>query len=355
VELERLEALVSGPLGTMAFPLLAETHRRAGRPEEAERVAREGLRRASPAPAGRIALALALLDQKRDDEARVELEGLLGGDAEHRIAREALVQAGAGPSIGLDTARVAEASAEASRGELATLDPYPQDERHSSSASDENPASGDGDALPGDEAPGMTMEPGLMGPFGPPPPPAPARSLVFDGEVEDDELEGAFAEAESERDQMLGADDVAQAVLASVPDEEDLGRAEADLDEEEADGFAASVASPSSPFATETVAGLLERQGHGDDAARVRAALATPHSDVPSTESAAASEPALELADEEPEAPQTPLTESWASPEPALELADEEPEAPQTPSASRPKPAQATLERWLDNLRRDRS
>ena len=51
--------------GAPAFPALAEANRRAGRLDEAERVAREGLRRCPELLAGRVALALALLDLGR--------------------------------------------------------------------------------------------------------------------------------------------------------------------------------------------------------------------------------------------------------------------------------------------------
>jgi len=243
-EIERLEELVAGAAGAMAFPLLAEAHRRAGRPEAAERVAREGLARSPGVSAGRVALALALLDQKRGAEAGAELERLLGSESEHGIARHAA--AGHAPVAG-------------------------------------------------------HREPPVFGA----------------GEVLDGELDSAFDLARAEREQMLGADDVAHAALASLPDE-----GEAETHDAPAAGSGLELAdaapgpAPGSPFATETVAGLLERQGHGREAERIRAAL-TPTTDAAQREAADDGEPAAA-------------------------------------STGERRGNQATLERWLGNLRRDK-
>jgi hypothetical protein len=61
---------------------LAESHRRAGRAAEAERVARLGLEREPRALRLRVLLALALLDQRRGNAARAELERALAAGAE---------------------------------------------------------------------------------------------------------------------------------------------------------------------------------------------------------------------------------------------------------------------------------
>jgi tetratricopeptide (TPR) repeat protein len=61
---------------------LAESHRRAGRPADAERAARAGLERAPSALRLRVVLALALLEQGRADAAKRELEHSLGASAE---------------------------------------------------------------------------------------------------------------------------------------------------------------------------------------------------------------------------------------------------------------------------------
>jgi len=216
-EIRKLEALCAGAAGALAFPALAEAHRRAGRPEAAERVARQGLERAPGSVAGRVALGLALLDRKHVDEARAELARVLGMEPAAAPAEEA-------------------------------------------SSSGRAPA------------------------------PGPVEALVF-GEVGESELDAAFAEAEADRGQVVDADDVARRVLDAVPDDEagDAAQAfaarddEASVlaveladDDEAGDAFVKDVArDPASPFATETVAGLLERQGHGSEAERIRAALAS--------------------------------------------------------------------------------
>jgi len=318
-EIRHLETLVAGPAGALAFPVLAEAQRRAGRPDEAERVAREGLRRTPHATAGRVALALALLDQKRSDEARAELERLLGSDAEQAIAHQAV--AAAAPEGIPARPGGAELRATGPIGEIATLDPYPEDPAFHSAEDPSREA----------PVPVWTDEPDGDGPFGPLPPPAPAEPLVFDAEgVRDDELDEAFEEAESDRDQMLGADDVARAAMAAVPDEDESDVElepvpcelepvpcelepvpRADVADGEADFLRAIELArpPASPFATETVAGLLEQQGHAEAAGRLREQMATP-----------------------------------ASAGETLEA------APVTADVHR---KQATLERWLENLRRD--
>jgi len=85
-DIERLEAVVTGDSAAAAFPALAEAHRRAGRPEQAESVARSGLERRPDALAGRVVLGLALLDLGRVDEARAELERVLTSVPDHPLA-----------------------------------------------------------------------------------------------------------------------------------------------------------------------------------------------------------------------------------------------------------------------------
>lgn len=74
LETRRLEEIVVRDPGAAAFPALAEAHRRGGRPDEAERVLREGLRCRPDRLEARAVLCLALLDQGRADDARRELE-----------------------------------------------------------------------------------------------------------------------------------------------------------------------------------------------------------------------------------------------------------------------------------------
>jgi len=65
--------------GYLDFPVQAERCRRAGQPEEAERIARMGLARTPERFAGRVALGLALLDRGLIDEARTTLAGIFDG------------------------------------------------------------------------------------------------------------------------------------------------------------------------------------------------------------------------------------------------------------------------------------
>lgn len=76
----------------------------------------------------------------------------------------------------------------------------------------------------------------------------------------DDELEYAFEAAEAQADEMHDANHVAAAVLERVEDGAPEG---------------VDLTSAQSPFATETVAGLLEQQGQGQRAEQVRTAART--------------------------------------------------------------------------------
>ena len=142
---------------------LAEAQRRAGQPAEAERLARRGLEQDPGSLRLRVALALALLDQRRADAAREELERVLATAAE----------------------------------------------------------------LP--------------------------------AELSEQELEDAFEHAEPEAEQLMDADRVAEQALR----EAELGPA----DEISPPGAG------DSPFATRTMAELLERQGDRAGAARIRSRL----------------------------------------------------------------------------------
>jgi hypothetical protein len=73
----------------------------------------------------------------------------------------------------------------------------------------------------------------------------------------DDELESAFENAEAQADEMHDANDVAAAALQLVEDGDPEG---------------VDLASEASPFATETVASLLENQGQSARAEEVRVA-----------------------------------------------------------------------------------
>jgi tetratricopeptide (TPR) repeat protein len=226
-EIARLEALLGADPGGPAFAALAEANRRAGRVDEAERVAREGLRRQPDQLAGRVALALALLDRDRLDEARAELERVLDAVPDHPLALAALRESG---GVGPEALQA----------------------------------------------------------------------------LEEDEIEGAFAEAEAAVGEMVDANDLAAQALRAADLAEPEGVRAADLEEPE--GVLA--AELEAPFATRTVAELLERQGHASEAAALRRELARRSDD----------------------------------PKPASRAAGRDP---------RTEHLIATLERWLDNLRRD--
>jgi predicted Zn-dependent protease len=176
-EIERLERLGARAPGSPAFATLAEAHRRAGDAAEALRIAERGLTEDPDHASGRVALALALLDLGRADDARLALERVLGEVPDHVLALRA-------------QARLAE----------------------------------------------------------------PPASLDDVAEVE---LEHAFEHAEAQSDEMWTANHVAEAAIEAV---------EAD---EEDDPLAAE----DGPFATETVAHLLERQGHDARAREIRQGL----------------------------------------------------------------------------------
>lgn len=77
VQLSELEGAVRSDPGARVFPALAEAYRQAGRASDAEQVARRGLERSPDTDEGRLVLALALLDQDREDEARRQLSQLV--------------------------------------------------------------------------------------------------------------------------------------------------------------------------------------------------------------------------------------------------------------------------------------
>jgi hypothetical protein len=102
-------------------------------------------------------------------------------------------------------------------------------------------------------------------------PGAPAAGEAWDesplARIGEGEIEAAVAAARAEREAMLDADRVALAALREVDARE---AAEAGAGED----ALARVAHAASPFATRTVADLLERQGDRERAASVRRAVA---------------------------------------------------------------------------------
>ncbi len=97
-DVARLESMLADDPGAQAFPALAEALRRAGRPKDGERVARQGLARRPEAVDGRVALGLALLDLGRLEEARSELARVVARVPDHPLA--------VSPPIALDEAEL---------------------------------------------------------------------------------------------------------------------------------------------------------------------------------------------------------------------------------------------------------
>jgi hypothetical protein len=90
-----------------------------------------------------------------------------------------------------------------------------------------------------------------------------ASEETFGAEVSDGELETAFESAETDRDQVIDADTIAQQAVA-----------EAELN------LADEFVSPDSSFATRTVADLLAQQGDEPRASRIRAMMDSSGSDA---------------------------------------------------------------------------
>lgn len=183
--------------GDSVFPALAEVHRREGRPDEAEQVARRGLAFEPGRSDGRLVLALALLDQGGPDQV-AEAREVLATLAERVLEVQGIT------ASSLESARSTRAS------------------------------------LAGPAAEGAAP---------------PAGS--FDDDVSEQEIEHAFAAAETDRDQVIDADHIAQQAMRLV---------DGDLDDD-------LLSAPEAPFATRTMADLLERQGDPQRASRIRAAL----------------------------------------------------------------------------------
>jgi len=88
----------------------------------------------------------------------------------------------------------------------------------------------------------------------------------FGGGVSDGELETAFASAETDRDEVIDADAIAQQAML-------------DADFDPTDEFAA----PGASFATRTVAALLAQQGDESRASRIRAIVDSTAGAAPTT------------------------------------------------------------------------
>jgi len=161
------------------FAMLAEGHRRAGMMDQAEQMVRSGLDEHPDCAEGALVMALVLLDQSRDEEAR-------------RVIAD-----------WADTNLGVEVTDESVSGE------------------------------------------------------------AFGTEVSDGEVEIAFESAETDRDEVIDADSIAQQAVSET---------EFDPTDE--------FVSPDSSFATRTVANLLENQGDKQRASQIRAMMDSSASDT---------------------------------------------------------------------------
>jgi len=199
---DEIAALITAGAGNPASPAavaLADAWRRAGRADEAVRVAREALQHQPRSMSARVALALALLDLGKAGEARGELARAFDASPERALGRSALERVAAEHA----TRRV------------------PATALHA-------------------------------------PPPAPPQPLDLLEEIGGDEFDRAFDAAESEAEGVIDANDVAAQAIRAV--EKGVGED--------------PVSAAESPFATATMAGLLERQGHTAEARAVRERVA---------------------------------------------------------------------------------
>ena len=93
----------------------------------------------------------------------------------------------------------------------------------------------------------------------------PPEAIGLAGELSDDELESAFAEAETNPDEMMSANKVVEQTLEN--EHVDVPEAGFDITE-------------SPTYATETMASILEEQGRVDDARSLRDALIHPDAEL---------------------------------------------------------------------------
>ena len=231
-EFDRLAREIDENPGSPAFPRLAEAYRRAGMVERAESIAKSGLAEAPERLGGRVALALAMLDQGEITLASQELASILENVPE--IPDEP-----------------AEAASEAA----------PTEHRLYS-----KPLATPSEALPHfDEKRGNTGS---------------------DEDLRQEEIDDAFDSARTEAEQMVSANQLAESAMLDVGDDtdaDDLGDAGDGEDEYrdenhhrvEVGGKAdeSYSASDRRVFATETMASLLEEQGDLAGAERVRASI----------------------------------------------------------------------------------
>jgi hypothetical protein len=154
----------------------------------------------------------------------------------------------------------------------------------------------------------------------------------------DDELESAFAEAESNPDEMMSANRVVEQTISGPPFEKPDG----DFD----------VANHPT-YATETMASLLAEQGRAAEAGALRESLSSPHEAAPEAPAAAASIPAVPAAlAMSHEASGSPGGAAWPADREAAAFAERSGQFDAAIGRDHAKQLQlvATLESWLHNI-----
>lgn len=223
-EFDRLAREIEENPGSPAFPRLAEAYRRAGMVERAESIAKSGLAEAPERLGGRVALALAMLDQGEITLASRELASILENIPE--LPSEA------------DEATPVAAAAE------------PKEHRLYSTPL----------ATPSEALPQFDEQRANRG---------------SDEALREEEIDDAFDSARAEAEQMVSANQLAESAMLGVGDDtddtDDADSSDDARDVGKADG--AYSASEGRVFATETMANLLEDQGDLPGAERVRASI----------------------------------------------------------------------------------
>ncbi len=242
------------PIKCAEFAMLAEGHRRAGMLDQAEQMVRSGLEAHPDCAEGALVLALVLIDQGRDEEARSGITRW----AETHLGVEVTDHSTSGAAF--DTG--IELADHSASSEAFDMDAEMADDSTSGGAFDtglelaDHSASSDAFELGAEAADASTSGAAFAG-----------EALVaeeFDMDVSAGEVESAFESAETDRDEVIDADAIAQHAMSEV---------DGDL----ADEFA----SPESSYATRTVANLLSQQGDEKRASRIRAMMESQASDTP--------------------------------------------------------------------------
>lgn len=245
-EFEALNREIAENPGSPSFPRLAEAYRRAGQVERAESIAKQGLAQTPERLGGRVALALAMLDKGEITLATQELARIMENVPEvPHESPEVVSTAGSGAESaeeGVELAGELHPGCETTSGEHRLYC---------------EPLAARSDVLPDlDNQPGDRFDDRSDGELG--------HELDERGGDEDspgaairqEEIDDAFDSAQTEADQMISANRLAEAALRDVgePDE-------------------TYTASEHPVFATETMAGLLEGQGDREGAHRIRASI----------------------------------------------------------------------------------